>query len=92
MPDETREQIRERLLGDEGIRSIISLRAYEIYQQGDSEPGGELADWLRAENEILAVMIEEELQSSVRQSDAPDSQAETPSSGEEENPEDSPSS
>lgn len=43
---ETREQIHERLLGDESLRASISLRAYEIYEQRGCKPGCELEDWL----------------------------------------------
>lgn len=62
MPDKTREQIIERLLGDEAVRERISLRAYEIYEQRGCGPGCELEDWLQAENEILPPLIEEEFQ------------------------------
>lgn len=62
MQDETREQIRERLLDDEATRASISLRAYEIYEQRGCAPGCKLEDWLQAENEILLLLVEEELQ------------------------------
>lgn len=62
MQNETREQICERLLGDEVVRASISLRAYEIYEQRGCEPGCELEDWLQAENEMLPLLIEDELQ------------------------------
>ena len=62
MPDETREQIHQRLLDGEALRASISLRAYEIYEQRGCEPGCELEDWLHAENEVLLPLIEEELQ------------------------------
>jgi hypothetical protein len=61
MNDESKEQLRERLLGDEEARAAISRRAYEIYQQRGGEPGLELDDWLQAVNEILAVMVEKEM-------------------------------
>lgn len=61
MQNETREQICERLLGDEVVRANISLRAYEIYEQRGCAPGCELEDWLQAENELLSPLIEEEL-------------------------------
>ncbi len=54
MNDESKDELRERLLGDEEIRGAISRRAYEIYQQRGGEPGREMDDWLQAENEILA--------------------------------------
>lgn len=62
MQDETREQIRERLLSDEATRTTISLRAYEIYEQRGCAPCCELEDWLQAENEIIPSLIEEALQ------------------------------
>lgn len=62
MQNESREQIRERLLGDEAVRASISLRAYEIYEQRGCGPDCELEDWLQAENEMLLPLIEEELQ------------------------------
>lgn len=62
MQDGNREQIRERLLGDEKVRGSISLRAYGIYEQRGCEPGCELEDWLQAENEILPPLIEEGVQ------------------------------
>jgi uncharacterized protein len=44
MNDESKEQLRERLLGDEEARAAISQRAYEIYQQRGGGPGtGRLA-------------------------------------------------
>lgn len=62
MPDETREQIHQRLLNDEVTRARISLRAYEIYEQRGCEPGCALEDWLQAENEMLSPLIEWEVQ------------------------------
>jgi hypothetical protein len=35
-------------------REQIELRAYEIYVQRGSVDGNDLADWLEAENELLA--------------------------------------
>lgn len=32
----------------------IALRAYHIYLQRGAGPGGELADWIQAERELLA--------------------------------------
>ncbi|MBK9312638.1 MAG: DUF2934 domain-containing protein [Acidobacteria bacterium] len=62
MQDETRGQTHQRLLDDEAIRAIISLRAYEIYEQRGCAPGCELEDWRQAENEMLPLLVEEELQ------------------------------
>ena len=63
MRNETRERIREQLLGDGAVRASISLRAYEIYERRGCAPGCELEDWLQAENEILPPLIEEGLHS-----------------------------
>jgi hypothetical protein len=35
------------------VRAMISTRAYELYERRGCEPGKEIEDWLRAENEIL---------------------------------------
>ena len=91
MNDESKEQLRERLLGDEEARASISQRAYEIYQQRGCEPGLELDDWLQAENEILAVMLEKEMRRSAELPAASDSQAGTLASSDEEKSEDLPS-
>lgn len=72
MPDETREQTHQRLLDDESLRVSIALRAYEIYEQRGCEPGCELEDWLQAENEMLAPLIEGEMQNVGESQLAPD--------------------
>lgn len=54
------EELRERLLGNEGVTKMISMRAYEIYQQRGGRPGNPAEDWLRAESEVLAYLIEQE--------------------------------
>jgi len=90
MNGESKEQLRERLLGDEEARAAISQRAYEIYQQRGG-PGLELDDWLQAENEILAVMVEKEMRRIAELPAASDSQAGTLASSDEEKSEDLPS-
>lgn len=92
MSDESKEQLRTRLLGDEEMRSIIAERAYEIYQQRGGEPGHELDDWVQAESEILALRIEEDWQSSPAFSAAPNPQPGLPAMTEEESGEPVPSS
>jgi hypothetical protein len=62
MTIERQEQLRERLLGDGEVRAAISLRAYDIYQRRGGEPGHEIEDWVKAENEILESLIKEESQ------------------------------
>jgi hypothetical protein len=60
MKEQTEEQWREQLLADEEVRSRVALRAYEIYQGRGGDHGGDLDDWLQAENEILAILIEQQ--------------------------------
>ena len=91
MNDQSKEQLRERLLGDEEARAAISQRAYEIYQQRGGEPGLELDDWLQAESEILAVMVEKEMRRNAESPAASDSQAGTLALSDEEESEDLPS-
>lgn len=80
MRDEIREQLRERLLDDEATHASIALRAYEIYEQRGCAPGRELEDWLQAENEILPLLVEEELQGGTESQAASDEvEAEQPS-------------
>ena len=55
------EQIRESLLSDEGVRTAISVRAYEIHESRGCIHGCDLDDWLQAEEEVLAVLIEQQL-------------------------------
>jgi hypothetical protein len=55
------EKLRGRLLDDQGIRSRISQRAYELYEQRGGDPGRDVEDWLLAENEILSPLIEAEI-------------------------------
>lgn len=54
------EELRERLLTNEGVNKMIAMRAYEIYQQRGGRPGNPAEDWLRAESEVLAYLIEQE--------------------------------
>jgi hypothetical protein len=37
----------------------IARRAYELYEQRGGEPGHELDDWLRAENDVQQRLITE---------------------------------
>ena len=60
---ESIEEMRARLLGDSEVREMISMRAYELYLGRQSEAGREVEDWLRAENEILTLLVQEELRS-----------------------------
>src|SRR5262245_18653153 len=55
------EELRGRLLHDQGIRARIAQRAYELYEQRGGAPGRDVEDWVLAENEILSPLIEEEI-------------------------------
>lgn len=57
---ESTEDLRRRLLQDEQVQVMISMRAYEIYKMRGSQPGHDAEDWFRAENEILTFLIQEE--------------------------------
>jgi hypothetical protein len=60
MKPESTENLRRRLLQEEQVQMMISMRAYEIYKMRGSEPGHDAEDWFRAENEILTFLIQEE--------------------------------
>lgn len=60
MKPESTEELRRRLLQDDQVQMMISMRAYEIYQMRGSQPGHDAEDWFRAENEILTFLIQEE--------------------------------
>ncbi len=55
-------EIRERLLRDESVREKIHRRAYEIYVERGGGDGRAYQDWLQAEDEILAPLVEAEMQ------------------------------
>jgi hypothetical protein len=60
MTREKVEDLRERLLRDEQVQRLIRMRAYEIYRQRGGGHGSPAEDWVRAETEVLAYVIEEE--------------------------------
>ena len=60
MTREKAEDLRERMLRDEHVQRLIRMRAYEIYKERGGRHGNPTEDWLRAESEVLAYMIEEE--------------------------------
>ena len=41
------------------VRELISRRAYELYEQRDGEIGDELRDWLKAEGEVVRMLLAE---------------------------------
>ena len=82
MNQETIQELRARLLADEQIRSMIAMRAYEIFEFRGGSPGHEAEDWFQAETEILTIVIDEE----VRQSSAQSSLEEPASHGREVSP------
>jgi hypothetical protein len=52
------EELRIHLLGNDGIRESVSLRAYELYERRGADHGCDLEDWAKAENEVLSPLIE----------------------------------
>lgn len=60
MSRESKEELRQRLLGDHQVQQMIAMRAYEIYLQRGGEPGREADDWFMAESEVLSFLIDEE--------------------------------
>ena len=55
------EELRIHLLGSDGIRERVSLRAYELYERRGADHGHDLEDWAQAENEVLSPLIEQKL-------------------------------
>jgi hypothetical protein len=43
---------------DEGLRELISMRAYELYLERGASDGEATTDWLRAEQEIMSALNE----------------------------------
>ena len=41
------------------VRDLIATRAYELYKQRDAEFGDELSDWLKAEEEVVRMLLAE---------------------------------
>jgi hypothetical protein len=41
------------------VREMIATRAYGIYKQRGTETGDELSDWLRAEAEVVTMLLSE---------------------------------
>ena len=41
------------------VRDLIATRAYELYKQRDAEFGDELSDWLKAEGEVVRMLLAE---------------------------------
>lgn len=54
-------ELRDKLLADQEVQTMIAMRAYEIYVTRGSQPGREADDWFQAEGEILSILIDEEL-------------------------------
>jgi Protein of unknown function (DUF2934) len=57
MTTESLEELRERMLRNDGVRDMIRARAYEIYRMRGLQPGGAAQDWLQAESEVLAFLL-----------------------------------
>lgn len=62
MPRESLEELRKRLLQEERVLEMISVRAYEIFEMRGFQEGGAAQDWFDAENEVLAFLIANEPQ------------------------------
>ena len=60
MTRESIDELRERLLNDEGVREMIRMRAYELYLIRGDMPGHEAEDWFRAEHEVIAFFIDQD--------------------------------
>ena len=60
MMKESIQELRIRLSSNKEVQELIQLRAYEIYLRRNSRPGNSDHDWLQAENEIIAALIQEE--------------------------------
>jgi len=41
------------------VRDLIATRAYELYRQREAEFGDELSDWLKAEGEVVRMLLAE---------------------------------
>jgi hypothetical protein len=41
------------------VRDLIATRAYELYKQRDAEFGDEVSDWLKAEGEVVRMLLAE---------------------------------
>jgi len=41
------------------VRDLIARRAYELYKQRDGEIGDDLSDWLKAEGEVVSILLAE---------------------------------
>ena len=54
------QQRREELPGSLDLRERIAALAYEIYLTRGDEHGRDVDDWLQAESEVLASLIEEQ--------------------------------
>ena len=59
MKMETYEELRARLMRDTEVRRMIEKRAYEIYLDRGTQPGGAAHDWLQAESEVLGQLMEQ---------------------------------
>lgn len=71
MTREKVEDLRERLLRDEQVQRLIRMRAYEIYKQRGGAHGSPTEDWVRAEGEVLAYVIEEETRRRSQEAEEP---------------------
>jgi DUF2934 family protein len=52
MAEKTRKELRTEHEPRNPSRDEIARRAYDLYQERGAAPGGEVDDWLRAEQEL----------------------------------------
>ncbi len=71
MSRESTEALKASLLGDPEVQLMIRMRAYEIYQFHGGQGGSPADDWLRAESEVLAFLIDEENRRAAEETQSP---------------------
>jgi len=69
MNNESKEELRRHLLGDQQVQKLIQIRAFQIYELRGGAQGSEADDWFAAENEIISILIEEK-ERQIRQAQA----------------------
>jgi hypothetical protein len=51
----------ENMLTEDSLRQQIAVRAYELYLSRGCTGGGDVEDWVQAEEEIIASFLPQEL-------------------------------
>ena len=57
--DQTVGSMTDVTLSASEVREVIARRAYDLYKLRGTEFGDELSDWLRAEAEVVAMLLAE---------------------------------